>query len=678
VAEQQNIADALSRRRDLQLAVAFAFSTGRISFNQLNRFRRQLDYEAATIALNRTVTAFAQGNEMFGWRFAPRYQTPPEEESNLHLLFNMLYRGGPGRNYQVKNSKLEAGQRELTAIVILPSFLQRIRVETTGNWFRLHDPDEITLSTPHMLEQGRRVMQLRHTLGAACDVGEYRPDDLQRLVTRVRQIESMLPMQTLMVSVPYGNSLSGFDLFTQGSTSLAPELVGYQGVDVISDPKGGENSLLLFGKNFSIQETKVVAGGQRVEDQNLDLLSREILRVKLPKNLETTTTHEGKSYVEIHLATPNGISNRLLVPLDRPDQAIAAPPAPVGYTLLDDRLSVTARLAPTGQNSYDARSFDVSRESQIRIVPLQRPDQEVGNAYPPASVTFRFTVEKDVVIEVTLPGVTYEQGAKSYVIGPGDLKTFAAEFLQKLHGYGKLVPPNGLTELTSKRVEVTVQVEGGEPSPRATANQLHVDIELVLLPREKTSLQGTAPPSAPARPEDRTETSKPGSTPPARGADSTPPGPRPDAAAPRINPPGPGTGAASPPRAVEQPPGSQPRPGAEQPPATKKAVEPKGGSAAKKEGGAFNVQPDARPRLRFPVDLMLRRTEALPPLPAVSPPPSPGEGSRTATPSETPNREHQAQRMAQRGQSSPSTQPAQRKSRGSLLKRLLGRTDRAE
>ena len=72
VTDQQNIADASSMRRDLQVAMSFAFATGKINFNQFNRFRRRIEIDAETIALNRTVTTFAHGNESFGWRFYPR------------------------------------------------------------------------------------------------------------------------------------------------------------------------------------------------------------------------------------------------------------------------------------------------------------------------------------------------------------------------------------------------------------------------------------------------------------------------------------------------------------------------------------------------------------------------------------------------------------------------------
>ena len=59
------------------------------------------------------------------------------------------------------------------------------------------------------------MVKLRHALGTAIDCGEYRKNDLERLVTRVGQIEDMLPMQTRIIRLPYENLLGGFPLFQQ-------------------------------------------------------------------------------------------------------------------------------------------------------------------------------------------------------------------------------------------------------------------------------------------------------------------------------------------------------------------------------------------------------------------------------------------------------------------------------
>ena len=62
-------------------------------------------------------------------------------------MFNLLWRGGPGPNWVLDNSKIEPGLRELTAVVIMPSFVRGMRLDVSGDWFRLHDPDERKLHT---------------------------------------------------------------------------------------------------------------------------------------------------------------------------------------------------------------------------------------------------------------------------------------------------------------------------------------------------------------------------------------------------------------------------------------------------------------------------------------------------------------------------------------------------
>jgi hypothetical protein len=378
VTDQQNIADALNRYRDLQLALALSFSAGRINFNQLNRFRRQLAYEASTIALNRTVTAFALGDTTFGWRISPRYQTPPEEGSNLLVFANLLLRGGPGPNYQLRKSKLEAGQRELSAALIIPSFLSRARFEVSSNWYRLHDPDEITLGTNHILKQSRKVYELKQALACVCDADRYPPEALSRLVTKVEQLEAMLPTQTHIIDIPYENRLGGFELFTPGAASLVPQLLGYQGTAVVTTE--GRNSILLLGKNISIQEYAVVAGGQEVPRADVEVLSREVVRIRLPKGLLITTAYNGKPFVEVHLATPNGISNRLLIPC-RADVA----PVVNQVTLTESRKTVDETSAPPGSGESGALPAsprmttiagdrrDLRTDAGIRPVRFQEP-----------------------------------------------------------------------------------------------------------------------------------------------------------------------------------------------------------------------------------------------------------------------------------------------------------------
>lgn len=366
--DEQNILDAFSLRRDLQLALSFAFSTGRLSFSQLNSFRRRLEQDAETIALNRTVTASAHGNDVFGWRFQPRYQNPPNQKTNFGVLASTLISGGPGPDYGTRKSKLETGQRELTAVVVIPSFLTRARFLTTGNWFKLTDPEHLVVPTRRMLEQGRQVGDLRGNLGLICDSHRYRPGDMRQIAAKVEQLEAMLPMQSRVVRLPYDESIAGFDLFVDGAEALVPRLFGYQGAWGIT--KGKTTSILVSGKNISIQETKVVAGGRPLQADDVDIISRSYLRLRIPGDVDSTDLKvsgpNNQKFVEVFLSTPNGISDRLLIPYD--DGEKPSPPAPPTLDPRDSRLVVSYHWRQQGSSArYRLAPAATHQPRMIRI-----------------------------------------------------------------------------------------------------------------------------------------------------------------------------------------------------------------------------------------------------------------------------------------------------------------------
>jgi hypothetical protein len=474
--DEQNIADASSVKRDLQLALAFAFSTGQINFNQLTQYQRRIEMDSEAIALNRTATSFAHGNNTFGFRFYPRYQNPPLEKSNFQAITNQLLKGGPGRNYQTNNSKLEAGQRELSAIVVMPSFLQGIQMDVTGNWFRLVDPDRMKTPTPRMIEQGRRVVELREALNCIHDHKTYRAGDIQRLKTRIDQIEAMLPMQTQDVGVPYENTLGGFQLFQQGVTSLVPQLDGFEGAGAINKASIGTD-LFLFGKHFSVQETNVVVGGillsrnsllvrgsnqstqpipatatnATVVDPNnngtnpsgspfvfngpststannpaIDIVSREVMRICIPTGVQTTEVLDAdgqgkKTYVEVYVATPTGISNKLLVPYAEPD----AKPT-VAYTIDTKSASLTVNymLEPAGDHMRP-----------VRGVPAPNSDLTINWASPlgaaprTVQVSIAFTYKNNAKLTLPLPSPIVKGSGGKYKLAPGDLEALARQFI---------------------------------------------------------------------------------------------------------------------------------------------------------------------------------------------------------------------------------------------------------
>ncbi len=531
VTDQQNIEDAFTRRRDMQLAIAFALASGRLSFRQAINYTRQLQYEAQTIALNQTASAFAHGNDTFGWRFTPRYQTPPEE-SNFQAITNMLIRGGPGNNYQMDNSKLEPGLREQTAVVVMPSFVRGARLDIAGDWFRLHDPDERTIHTARTVELGRRINDTRQALEVACKFGNYRREDVERLYVRLRQLEAMLPLQTQFIKVPYENTLGGFALFTQGETALVPELTGFEGVEYL-DP-GQPCDLLVYGKHFSIYETAVVVGGvslpregtntvvtrdasgnpiqavttihasMRDEKGNLiligvdgkplsvavkdsggfDILSREVMRVRIPANCRLTVREDTQPVIELYVATPTGISNRLHIPV-KPAPAPAPAPKPTGfgipaspaYTFVDTNLTIPIAAHVVGTGRTAVLAFDrwgpFPPGTQVRIQPL------VPN--PPEAIDIKFVYPMEhLLLPVTLTKVPLSHNT-NYVLEGKALDELANQLF-------KLINDNNLSfvrrePVTSRPVQIQATVQAGPiPATSTATNTLSVQFDVSLTP----------------------------------------------------------------------------------------------------------------------------------------------------------------------------------------------------
>jgi hypothetical protein len=218
-------------------------------------------------------------------------------------------------------------------------------MEGSSNWCKLHDPEHLVFHTRRMLERGREVQQLRQAVFDACSEQQYRPADVKVLRAKLSQLEAMLPAQSKVIQLPYENTASGFDLFSDGATALVPVLSGYDGVDAVTQPATAtpttnvNTDIFIYGKYFDLLDTRVIVGGAYIPSfaqaganaatsGGFEIISREVAHVIVPTNAQPTVTYDGQSYLEVYLATPSGISNRVLVPYQA-----AAPPPPVAFDL---------------------------------------------------------------------------------------------------------------------------------------------------------------------------------------------------------------------------------------------------------------------------------------------------------------------------------------------------------
>jgi hypothetical protein len=433
----QNIAATFSGRREMQLALSLAFVSGQISTRNMMRYARRIEFDFATVDLNGTAIGFSHGDDTFGWRFYPRFQTP-DIESNATVLFRDLLWGGPSRNALLRQRRLEPGIRECVAVVIMPSFVPYATMNISSSWFQLTNPKQKLMDSSDAMKLSQRVKSIETCAPNVNDVDCYRDGDFKRLLQKVKQLETRLPLQSTQVQIPYENTLGGFAMFNTGITDLAPELTGWYGSPSIN-PKDS-TTLFLVGNHFSVFMTRVIAGGQFVS--NTELLSRQVMKVVIPAN--TTLTGDAcQKFVDVHVATPYGVTSHLLIPVcESSDSAggdakgVAWKPASMAVAYVFGGTGITPPTEPAVPKTYPPSLV------------IQPGDVDPASS-PVVDVAIKFAKPFDQVPFPTIYNIPYDSGQKGYVI-TGDVLTaplFAA--FGAMFGPQASNPPTPLTSMAT-------------------------------------------------------------------------------------------------------------------------------------------------------------------------------------------------------------------------------------
>ena len=369
VTEQQNVQDTLSQRREMQLALSLAFTSGAISANSFTRYARRLEADYQAIDLNRTVVGFSHGDNTFGWRFYPRFQ-PPEIPGTLKVLGRDLIAGRAfTKQQELRERRLEPGQRECIALVIMPSFVPYAEINVSSSWFNLADPKHKSHSTKESVQLSRRL----HAIETVCPKGDlerYQAGEFGRLQAKARMLSARLPLQDMKFQVPYENTLGGFEMFNSGITDLAPQLRGWYGA---AGYEGKAVELFLMGDNFSVVNTNIVAGGKPVTPR---LISRQVVSVTLPADAAVSEDapglySESGKFIDVRLATPYGVGGPLRIPVLGP--APAGPPQPPFLEPVADGQSVVLErdtdLVLTGIGfTSDTRVFAGGKTCTVEVL----------------------------------------------------------------------------------------------------------------------------------------------------------------------------------------------------------------------------------------------------------------------------------------------------------------------
>jgi hypothetical protein len=433
--DDQNLADQDTTRREMQLALSLAFVSGQINANSLTRYARRLDAQYNTIDINRTGVGFSHGENTFGWRFYPRFQTP-DTESNAQVFFRDMLIGGPNKDQLLRERRLEPSIRDCVAIIMMPSFVPYVTCDVTSDWVNITDPKCKLMDCEDALRMSRRVKSIQRCGCNVQDADCYRDGELPRLMRMAEQLEARLPLQTQTVQVPYENTLGGFAMFNNGITDLAPELYGWYGAPAIRTDAA--TAVFLMGNHFSVKQTRVLAGGMVIDPRvqhpqyanagttlaplpPQESLSRQVIRVIIPPGAQTIQS-DGRSFVDVQVATPYGVTSHLLIPAVN----LAAGPAPPSAWKANP---VTAIYVTDLQKTFTATGIDPAGDLVINLNPSDVPDGMAA-----ANVTLTMTTPYTNV-QITPPNpAAYDPKQHQLTIKSSDFlaaltKSFGDKFL---------------------------------------------------------------------------------------------------------------------------------------------------------------------------------------------------------------------------------------------------------
>jgi hypothetical protein len=217
---------------------------------------------------------------------------------------------------------IEPGQRECTVLIEMPNFVPKIEFITVADWFRtgeVGDGQRSELERASVL--GRKLVAAESALNRAGVEGQYRPDEYQIAADRLKQLRDLMPTQRLVVRVPNSDDTNDSRIFCSQGLQLRPSLLSWHGKP---PTRGEESTLFLEGRNFSLHDSHVITGGKLATSV---LMSRNLIQVTIPKDAMSTANAAGNPLIDINVATPNGVSNHLLIPMIAPEPPAKCDPA---------------------------------------------------------------------------------------------------------------------------------------------------------------------------------------------------------------------------------------------------------------------------------------------------------------------------------------------------------------
>ena len=157
-----------------------------------------------------------------------------------------------------------------------------------------------------------------------------------------------------------------------------------------------------------------------------DILSREVMRVRIPAGVAVSTREDLSQYVELRVSTPNGISNRIEIPLN-PGQAAAAVAGGPGYVFLDTGVKVNVAAHVSDGTATPDQAIGVAPDAAVRVQPIE--PHPLASAIK-LTATFPLKGTNVVSSEMSIDNIKLVGG--SYVITADQLTAFSKQLVSVL------------------------------------------------------------------------------------------------------------------------------------------------------------------------------------------------------------------------------------------------------
>ncbi len=141
----------------------------------------------------------------------------------------------------------------------------------------------------------------------------------RNLLTTIARLQQDLNSIRLELTVAKSRSSTDAQIkeITDRQTKTEGDLLTATNALAASEKLQTSTAVFLVGKNFSVLNCRVIAGGVDVTS-TIEVINRNLMQVRIPSSVSTVSTNHTPSEqlsVVVHLATPYGATSRLLIPV---------------------------------------------------------------------------------------------------------------------------------------------------------------------------------------------------------------------------------------------------------------------------------------------------------------------------------------------------------------------------